>query len=155
MWYTTHQLKGYTDTHGISAGRDGAPGSSLETKTFPDGQVSWPTRAAGCRSDVNQAHARCQRRTSGFQRQRAGCPKVETGPGVRLFIFGDRKGMRMEKATVLHSVRLTPSDLMTLRKLAGPRGGSKLVRALIRAEAARRDIFAGKDRSHEGTLQAR
>lgn len=51
----------------------------------------------------------------------------------------------MEKVTVLQGIRLTPSDLATLRVLAGPRGNSKLIRRLIRAEAARRAILEERE----------
>ncbi len=50
----------------------------------------------------------------------------------------------MEKPTFLTGVRLTPNDADLLRQLGGPRGGSKLIRSLIRAEAARRAIMDGK-----------
>lgn len=49
-----------------------------------------------------------------------------------------------ERITVIQGVRLTPSDAETLRVLAGPRGGSKLIRQLIRAEAARRQIIGAE-----------
>ncbi len=47
----------------------------------------------------------------------------------------------MDKPTYLTGVRLTPNDADLLKRLAGPRGGSKLIRSLIRAEAARRAIM--------------
>ena len=52
----------------------------------------------------------------------------------------------MEKATVLQGIRLTPADYVLLRQLAGPRGGSRLVRGLLRAEAARRAILQDSDK---------
>jgi len=52
--------------------------------------------------------------------------------------------MEQEKSTVLQGIRLTPGDLATLRMLGGPRGGSKLIRELIRAEKARREIMSEK-----------
>ena len=45
------------------------------------------------------------------------------------------------KCSVNTGIRLDPVTFETLRQLAGPRGGSKLVRALIRSEAARRQIM--------------
>ena len=51
------------------------------------------------------------------------------------------------KMTVNTGIRLDADTTLTLRQLAGPRGGSKLIRSLIRAEAARRAIMDGNKRA--------
>ena len=50
--------------------------------------------------------------------------------------------MMKPRCTVNTGIRLDPETIATLKKLAGPRGGSKLIRGLIRAEAARRMILS-------------
>jgi len=61
------------------------------------------------------------------------------------FSFGSKGGyMERERVTILQGIRLTPTDYAVLRSMAGPRGGSAFVRALIRAEAARRELMKPK-----------
>lgn len=70
---------------------------------------------------------------------RARCPSIGNGSGGAPFSFS---GGDMEKSTVLQSVRLTPADYAALRQMAGPGGGSRFVRALIRAEVAKREAMS-------------
>lgn len=49
-----------------------------------------------------------------------------------------------EVAFTVKTFRLSPRDYATLRQMAGPRGSSAFVRALIRSEAARRELMEPK-----------
>lgn len=93
---------------------------------------------------VNQRLAvRCQKRNFRFPLL-SGRDAFISSRGAKVALLLLRVlGCAMEKASILQGVRLTPSDLATLRQLAGPRGGSQLIRDLIRAEAARRALLAG------------
>lgn len=51
-----------------------------------------------------------------------------------------------QQFTINTGIRLDADTADILRQLAGPRGGSKLIRGLLRAEAARRAILQDSDK---------